>query len=202
MVTTEPTDATLQVHTISGLPTFAAADELEREILRAAGLTETSAQDPPRQHSPTTFHIASRPGGPPLGVAATTIGPLAEVPLGLALIRAGVTVTEYQPLPGPVCELVNLAVDHSQDSAGVSELLYRAVYRWAEAARVPSLVVGLDPWILDVMQEQYGVPFQPIGPLLDLLGRELLPVGGELAVLESKIAVSNPAFHTFLTSAP
>lgn len=50
------------------------------------------------------------------------------------------------------------------------------------------------------MRDQYGIPFETIGPLINLLGRQLLPVGGILSELESGIARRAPDFHGFLTA--
>lgn len=188
---------TAKVRTVSGLPHFAAADELEREILADAGLSSGSSV---ARLSPTTFHIATRPDGEVLGVASTTVGPLAELPLGLALRAMDVPVDHDQPLPGPACELVSLAVHATNDTDGVAELLYRSFYQHAVHSSARSIVIGVDPWLLDLMREQYGVPFETIGPLLDLLGRQLLPIGGDLAQLEHAVARAAPEFHAFLTA--
>ncbi len=194
--------STISVHTISGMSSLVAADRLEQELSLAAGVELAAVPRHPRP-SPTAFHVAQI-GGAPLGVATTTVGPLAEVPLGLALTRLGVPVNSVTPVPSPVCELVNLAVaepDESDGSAGgVSEFLYRAFYQWGQAKSVRSLVVGLDPWLYDVAREQYGIAFKILGPSMELLGRELLPVGGELTQLEEQLRVSNPTFHQFLTT--
>ena len=187
----------IKVSLVSGLPHFSAADEMEREILADAGLTGPGPRTRP---SPTTFHIASGPHGQVLGVASSTVGPLAELPLGLALRAVGAEVDDEKPLPGPVCELVSLAVNNTDDTDGVAEVLYRSFYQLAVKSAVRSIVIGVDPWLVDLMREQYGVPFETVGPLLDLLGRQLLPVGGELRRLEAEVATRTPEFHAFLTS--
>lgn len=186
----------VEVQTVSGLPHFAAADELEREILAEAGLSVGTTRARP---SPTTFHVASTADGQILGVACTTIGPLAELPLGLALQTVGELVDDEHPLPGPVCELVSLAVTQGEDTDGVAELLYRSFFQHAVRARARCITIGVDPWLVDVLREQYGVPFETIGPPIDLLGRQLLPVGGDLLQLEQTVAVHAPDFHAFLT---
>ena len=154
----------------------------------------------PQRGSPTSFHLAIGPGGVPLGVACTTIGPLPDLPLGLALVRAGVPVDRHAPLAGPTCELVSMSVDPPADHDGVAESLYRSFYRRARYQGARSIAVGVDPWLLDVLREQYGVPFTVLGPPLDLAGRELLPVGGALSELEAGVAGAVPSFHEFLTA--
>lgn len=190
-----PVDRPVEVTTISGIPSFALAAQLEREMRADAGLADRPARE---RSSPTAFHVAGPPGGRPLGAATTTIGPLAEVPLGLALTRAGVDLPSSQVLPDPVCELVSLAVNADAGSSGIPELLYRAFYREAQANGARSIVVGLDPWVLDIMREDYGIPLVTLGPLLDLLGRELLPSGGAMAELMREVAATNPVFARFL----
>lgn len=201
---TETTSSTITVHTISGMSSLVAADRMEQELSLAAGVEMSAIPRQPRP-SPTAFHVAQIDGAP-LGVATTTVGPLAEVPLGLALTRLGVPVNSVTPVPSPVCELVNLAVaepgelDNAAGPGGVSELLYRAFYQWGQSSGVRSLVVGLDPWLYDVAREQYGIAFKILGPAMDLLGRELLPVGGELTQIEEQLRTANPTFHQFLTA--
>jgi hypothetical protein len=191
-------DEGITVHTLSGMPTFAAATALEREMRLEAGVSAyTSAGDRP---SPTVFHIATGPDGTTLGVASTSVGELADLPMGLALLRSGVEVTDLSPLPGPVCELVSLAVDPSVRTEGVAEVLYRAFYRRARSSSSMSLAANIDPWLVDVLREQYGVAFRTIGPPVELMGRQLLPVGEELTLLEEAVEAADPAFHAFLTA--
>lgn len=157
--------------TLSGFPSFAATERLEAEMLAEADL---AAIEPPSSSrvSPTTFHLALA-GGEPLGVATTTVGPLAELPLGLALRAAGVDVATEIDLADDACELVSLSVDPDAHRAttGVTEALYRSFYRHAKQSSARSVVVGVDPWVFDTLTEQYGVPFSVLGPPLDLLGR-------------------------------
>ncbi len=196
-MSTQWSNPAIAMSTVSGLPHFAVADELRREILADAGLTTSGTDARP---SPTAFHIATDSDGRVLGVASTTVGPLADLPLGLALRAAGAEVDDDQPVPGPTCELVSLAVNRTGDTDGVAELLYRAFYQHAVRSAARSIVIGVDPWLVDLLREQYGVPLETIGPLLDLLGRQLLPVGGDLSRLEANVATQAPDFHAFLTA--
>jgi len=111
-------------------------------------------------------------------VASSTVGPLAELHLGLALANAGVDLETAVELPDPACELVSVSVDPTREgsSSGVTEALYRSFYRHAKESQARSAVVGVDPWIFDVLTEEYGVPFRVLGPPLVLLGRELLAI--------------------------
>lgn len=197
----ESIDPTFAVHQVTGFPSFHAAEVIEEELLADAGLRGQELPSAHR-HSPTTFHIATDERGTPLGVAASTIGPLAELPLGLALVEAGVDLTADRHTTDPACELVSLSVDVDQvakDAAvGVTEALYRSFYRRARASEARSAVVGVDPWLFDVLTEQYGVPFQVLGPPLRLLGRELLAIGGDLDVLAAGVASASPQFAAYL----
>lgn len=197
-MTLESNDGDLSIHVVSGLPSFLAADRLEAAMLAEAGLAPGDRRLPDRG-SPTAFHVALGPKGEALGVACTTIGPLPDLPLGLALARMGVPIDRHFPLPGPTCELVSLAVEPMADGSGIAEALYRSFYLRARRHPAQSLAVGVDPWVFDILREQYGVPFEVLGPPLDLLGRELLPVGGELGALEAGVAEKAPRFHAFLT---
>lgn len=184
---------------LSGFPSFAATERLEAEMLAEADL---ALIQPPSQGrvSPTTFHIALSEGIP-LGAAATTVGPLAELPLGLALRAAGVDLCGEPALPDDTCELVSLSIDPDTErtTTGVTEALYRSFYRHAKQAGARSLVVGVDPWVYDALTEQYGVPFTVLGPPLELLGRQLLAVGGELAALEEGVMAHAPEFFAYLS---
>jgi hypothetical protein len=197
----ESVEPQFAMYTLSGFPSFAATERMEAEILAEADLDLTEPPSSGRV-SPTTFHLALGLDGP-LGVAATTIGPLADLPLGLALRAAGVDLAEIE-LPDDACELVSLSVDHDieRDTTGVTEALYRSFYRQAKQSGAQSAVVGVDPWVFDVLTEQYGVPFQLLGPPLDLLGRELLAIGGDLRVLEEGVRRDAPAFFAYLDQAP
>jgi hypothetical protein len=185
--------------TLSGFPSFAASERLEAEIMAEADID--LAEPPSRgRQSPTTFHIAIN-AGEPLGVAASTVGPFAELPLGLALQAAGVDLETDIELPDATCELVSLSIDPDveRNTTGVTEALYRSFYRHAKQAGARSVVVGVDPWVFDILTEQYGVPFSVLGPPLDLLGRQLLAVGGEVEALEQGIMQSSPEFFTYLS---
>ena len=201
MMTLECVDTLFAVHQVSGFPSFQEADRLEEEMLADAGLG-ASARLAARRQSPTTFHVATDERGAPLGVACSTIGPLAELPLGLALAAAGVDLAIEQHIPDPACELVSISVDleavGSDGVTGVTEALYRSFYRRARRSEARSAVVGVDPWLFDVLTEEYGVPFEVLGPPYTLLGRELLAIGGDLDVLEAGVAIAAPAFAAYL----
>lgn len=183
---------------LSGLPVFEAADRIEHEMLAEAGMASTRPPSRDRR-SPTTFHVAVTADGRPLASASSTFGPLAEVPLGLALADVGVEITDMDPLPGPVLELVSLAVERGAAPVpGVAEAVYRSFYQQAKRDGARSLVVGIDPWVFDLLGDQYGIPFQILGPPLVGLGRELLPVGGRIDELEAGIAVHSPEFYAYL----
>jgi hypothetical protein len=95
---------------------------------------------------------------------------------------------------------VSLSVDADPErvTTGVTEALYRSFYRQAKQSGARSAVVGVDPWVFDVLTEQYGVPFTVLGPPLQLLGRELLAIGGDLQVLEEGVRRDAPAFFAYL----
>jgi hypothetical protein len=93
---------------------------------------------------------------------------------------------------------VSLSEDRTADLTGVAEALYRSFYQQAKQQGAESLVLSIDPWVLDLLNEQYGVPFQVIGPMLDQLGRTLLPVGGRLVDLEAGIAEHAPEFLAYM----
>jgi len=195
----ESVETHFSTFTLSGFPSFATTERLEAELLAVA---DVGAIDLPSSNrvSPTTFHLALA-GGEPVGAAASTIGPLAELPLGLALQSAGVDVAMELELPDDACELVSLSVDPDahRNTTGVTEALYRSFYRHAKQSSARSLVVGVDPWVFDTLSEQYGVPFTVLGPPLELLGRELLAIGGEIAQLEQGIRANNPDFLAYLS---
>ncbi len=195
----ESVETHFSMFALSGFPSFVASERLEAEILAEADL---DVSEPPSSGrvSPTTFHVALA-DGQPLGLAASTVGPLAELPLGLALRAAGVDVATEVDLPDLACELVSLSVDPdaARDTTGVTEALYRSFYRHTKQSGAASAVVGVDPWIFDVLTEQYGVPFTVLGPPLDLLGRELLAIGGEVAALEEGIRRDAPEFFAYLS---
>lgn len=197
----ESVETHFSMFTLSGFPSFAATERLEAEILAEADIDLTDLDEPPSSGrvSPTTFHLAIAEGEP-LGIAASTVGPLTELPLGLALQAAGVDVGLEIELPDRTCELVSLSIDPDaqRDTTGVTEALYRSFYRHAKRSGARSVVVGVDPWIFDVLTEQYGVPFTVLGPPIDLLGRELLAIGGEIAVLEEGVRRDAPAFYDYL----
>lgn len=198
----ESVEPQFAMYTLSGFPSFAATERIEAEMLAEADLDLTEPPSSGRV-SPTTFHLALGLDGP-LGVAASTVGPLAELPLGLALQAAGVDLATEVELPDQACELVSLSVDSDpeRDTTGVTEALYRSFYRQAKQSGARSAVVGVDPWVFDVLTEQYGVPFQVIGPPLQLLGRELLAIGGDLRLLEDGVRRDAPAFFAYLDQAP
>ena len=194
----ESVEPQFSLYTLSGFASFAATDKMEAELLHEAELGSLVATLPSRP-SPTTFHLAVCEGVP-IGVATSTVGPLAELPLGLAMRAAGVDIETEIELPGPTCELVSVSVDPAaaRDTVGVTEALYRSFYRQAKQSSAQSAVVGVDPWIYDILTEQYGVPFEVLGPPLDLLGRELLAVGGRLDLLEEGIRRNAPEFFAYL----
>lgn len=196
----ESVETQFSVFTLSGFPSFAVTERLEAEMLIEADLPTIELPSSGRV-SPTTFHMALS-DGEPLGAAASTRGPLAELPLGLALTASGIDLATEVDLPDDACELVSLSVDPDaqRDTTGVTEALYRSFYRHAKASGARSVVVGVDPWVFDALSEQYRVPFTVLGRPLDLLGRELLAVGGEIAVLEDGIRRDNPAFFDYLAA--
>lgn len=185
------------VSRLNGHPAFVAADRVESEMLLAAGLDAEHRPSRDRP-SPTTFHVAVDRSGSPVAAACSTVGPLPDLPIGLVLQSIGVEVTDQEPLPGPVCELVSVSADRSASGRGVTEALYRSFYQQARIDEARSLVVGVDPWLSDLLVEQYGVPFTILGPPFELLGRELLAVGGRLSHLEAGIAANAPEFFAFL----
>ena len=182
---------------LNGHPAFAAAEPVESEMLLAAGMDSDDRPSRDRP-SPTTFHVAVGRSGRPVASACSTIGPLADLPLGLALRSVGVEVTDEEPPPGPVCELVSISAARSAGGRGVTEALYRSFYQQARLDQARSLVVGVDPWLSDLLVDEYGVPFDILGPPFELLGRELLAVGGRISHLEAGIAANAPEFFSFL----
>lgn len=184
------------VFMLTGFELLMETQRLERELLAEAEL-RTPAR--PERRSPTTFHIAVK-DGIPLGVASSTVGPLTELPLGLALGAAGVDLTPELALLDPACELVSISVDPTRggSATGVTEALYRSFYRHAKESGARGAVAGVDPWIFDVLTEAYGVPFRVLGPPVVLLGRELLAIGGELDLLEAGIRNHAPEFAAYL----
>ena len=197
----ECVDSRFSVHRLTGLPSFVEAARIEEQILADAGLPTGPLGDAGRQ-SPTTFHIAVDERGLPLGVAASTVGPLGELPLGFALAAAGQEVLPHGLVPDPACELVSLAVDAELAGkdrvTGVTEALYRSFYRRARLSEAQSAVAGVDGWIFDLLTEEYGLPFTVLGPPIQILGRELLAIGGPLAVLEAGLLQSRPEFAAYL----
>lgn len=198
----ESVETHYSMFTLNGFPSFVATERLEADLLAEADLAaaDLAPSAPNGRLSPTTFHLALADGRP-LGAAASTIGPLAELPLGLALQAAGVDVVNEIDLPDDACELVSLSVDPDahRDTTGVTEALYRSFYRHAKRSRARSAVVGVDPWIFDALTEQYGVPFTVLGPPIDLLGRELLAIGGDLQLLEEGVRRDAPDFFAYLS---
>lgn len=186
------------VRLLNGLPSFRAQCALESEMLLEAGLanSESFLRERP---SPTSMHVVSV-GSTPVAVAVVTIGPLRELPLGRLLADHDVEVGDHDPLPGPVAELVSLSSDRSAHAEGVTELLYRSFYQQAVRAGVQSLAVGMDPWVFDLLTEQYGAPFEILGPIVDTLGRVMLPAGARLEELEAGVATNAPEFLAFLRS--
>jgi hypothetical protein len=201
MMALECVDTQFSVYRISGFPAFVEAVKLEEEILADAGLP-----DAPRfahqRSSPTVMHVAVDDRGLPLGVASSTVGPLAELPLGMAMAAAGIGTETHLLVPDPCCELVSLAVDPEMAGeervTGVTEALYRSFYRRAKQSQARSAVAGVDPWIFDLLTERYGVPFKVLGPPLELLGRQLLAVGGDLQDLEVGVRAAAPEFAAYL----
>lgn len=197
----ESVDLQFSVHLMSGFPTFVEAARIEEEILADAGLSSGPRFGAGRR-SPTTFHVAVDERGLPLGVASSTVGPLAELPLGLALAAAGLEYHADQLVPDPACELVSVAVDAElagEDRVtGVTEALYRSFYRRAKRSDARSAVAGVDPWIFDLLAEEYGLPFTVLGPPIEILGRELLAIGGALDVLQAGLAAARPQFAAYL----
>ena len=182
---------------LNGHPAFAAAERVESEMLLAAGM-DTDDRPSRDRPSPTTFHVAVDRSGRPVAAACSTVGSLPDLPIGLALQSVGVDVTDADPLPGPVCELVSISADRAASGRGVTEALYRSFYQQARIDEARSLAVGVDPWLSDLLIEQYGVPFTILGPPFELLGRELLAIGGRLSQLEAGIAANAPEFFSFL----
>lgn len=199
-MTVESVEEQFCVHTLTGLPSFDEVSRLEEEMRAEAGLVVIGDRTPSRP-SPTTSHIAIDNVGRPLGVATSTVGRFAELPIGLALTAAGVDVQADMDLRQPACELVSISADESgpEAAAGVTEALFRSVYRRAKEVGAGSIVVGVDPWLHDVLRERYGADFTPLAPTYTLLGRELLAIGGDIDVLEESVARHAPAFAAYLT---
>ncbi len=199
----ESVEPQFSLFTLSGLASFTASDRMEEAMLAEASLPGEAEVLPLRSRrarsSPTTFHVAISEGVP-IGVATSTVGPFAELPLGLLLVERGADLASDADLPDPVCELVSVSVDAAAATGtdGVTEALYRSFYRQAKRAGAQSVVVGVDPWIYDVLREQYGVPFRVIGPPLEALGRELLAIGGSIAELEEGTRSLAPEFFAYL----
>lgn len=195
----ESIETQFTMYSLTGFPSFVESERLEAEILAEADLAPVAASPAAGRRSPTTFHLAISDGAP-LGIASSTVGPLAELPLGLALRAAGVDLDTEITLSGPTCELVSLSVDEdaTRNTPGVTEALYRSFYRHAKESEAQSLVVGVDPWIFDILTEQYGIPFAILGPPLTLLDRELLAIGGDIAELEAGVRRNQPEFFAYL----
>jgi hypothetical protein len=81
---------------------------------------------------------------------------------------------------------------------GLAEALYRSFYLRAVAAKVGSIAIGAEPWLVDVLRDEYGIPFEPLGPCLESSGRSLLPAGGWLTDLQRGVLQRNPTFAHYL----
>lgn len=204
----ESVESAFTVHVLSGLPSFGEVAELAGEMLAEAEVSAPAdvaavAASLGGRRSPTTAHLAIDGLGRPLGVATSTVGPFAELPLGLVLARAEIVVPEELEPPSPVCELVSITQDESGrvDTAGVTEALFRSVYRRARHLGARSIVAGIDPWLVDVLAERYGIELTALGPSFWSLERELLAVAGDLNRLERGVARRAPAFAEYLQMA-
>lgn len=193
-----PGNEDITVRLLNGLPNFTIQSDLETEMLTEAGLGSAASYLSDRV-SPTTVHVVSV-GAVPVAAAVVTIGPLADLPIGRLLADQGIEIARDDPLPAPVAELVALSSDRSARPDGVTERLYRSYYQQARRAGVKSLAVGMDPWVFDLLTEQYGAPFEVLGPLVDTLGRVILPAGARLDDLEAGVASHSPGFLEFLRS--
>lgn len=200
MVTVVDLDLPYSVTLISGLPEFAAARRIEDQLRLDAEVPRLPGSHRASQ-SPTTFHVACDGTRRPLGVGCSTVGPLAELHLGLAMAAAGQPLPGPDVLPEPVCEFASLAVARDAGAhriTGVTETLYRSFYRHAVASRARSLALAVEPWLFDILGEEYGIPLHVLGPSLELGGRDLVPAGGIIEDLEAGVAAANPEFAAFL----
>ena len=204
MTEIDPSIQPYAVELISGLPNFVAVREIQVELCADAGLPLTAAE-PHRASSPTTFHVACDATRRPLGVASSAVGPFAELPLGQAMAARGLALPGPELLEDPVCELVSIAITRNagvERIDGLAEAMYRSFYQRAVASRAASIAVGVEPWLLDVLQEEYGIPFQSLGPCFTAAGRTLLPAGGRVADLQAGTIRANPSFAAYLGIAP
>jgi hypothetical protein len=189
-----PLDATgLTVQVVSGEPIVARASEIYREMLSEAGVTET-ADSQPQPVAPwrRSFHVVMNGTGVAVGVMMATLGNLDQ--LSIATM-----VDEDLLLPDPICECPSSAVNPDASGQGVTELLYRSVYTFARRHGARSLATVVDLLTLDLLRDDYGVMFRPLGPAITQFDTELMAVGEEIRTLEDGIRKQRPDFFDYLT---
>lgn len=189
----EAPDEAITVQMVTGDPLVSRATDIYRQMLTDAGVEGADSAEPPQGRRPwlTTFHVAVDGRGTALGVLHATVGPLER-------LRIARLVDPDERLADPVCECPSIAVEPSASGRGVTELLFRSVYCFARRQGARSLAMAIEPLILDVLRDGYGIMLRPLGEVTSYMGVEAVAAGEELEVLEEAVQRLQPAFASFL----
>lgn len=182
----------LRTVTVAGGSMWEASERLVYDVYRESGYCEESSrhrvEELQRWSERSIFHAVIDESEQVIGAVRTIFGSFSDLPIGQF------ERTDHSHAD-PVCELSSLAVRPGSRSTGVIEQLYRA--GWYQAARTgASALVGvIEEWLLRVFNENYGMPFAPIGVGRFYLGGHSIPVALPLERgMYERVYAKNPDF--------
>ncbi|MCB0977388.1 MAG: hypothetical protein KDB02_08005 [Acidimicrobiales bacterium] len=178
--------------TITGGPMWESAERFVHDTYVELGYTAPSARKHVEELAPyesmSIFHAVVDEDDQIVGTVRNIFGSYDDLPVGKFHRIDGVD-------PDPLCELSSLVVSPSVRSTGVIEHLYRT--GWLDAFRMGchAVVAIIDDWLLDVFQQNYGLPFRQIGSGREYMGGVPVPVALSLDGTDyDDLARRNPLF--------
>lgn len=179
-----------------GDPFWAIAQRFQYEHYLALGYIEPSANNVvpgyERWDETAAFHVVHE-GDEVIGTIRTLPGVLSDLPTGHHW------ELDKSLLPGPVIEIASFVVVPGMRGLGASEVLMGSAFRWVLERRGSSVLAMVDPWLLDVLRDAYGLPFKELGPAIPYMGGLPLPVGALMSEVCDAVPAHNPRFWKVIT---
>ncbi|MBV6509686.1 MAG: hypothetical protein JJLCMIEE_02782 [Acidimicrobiales bacterium] len=172
-----------------------AAERFEYEIFRASGFCRPSRHERVEEYDEwagqSRFAVVVDSGGGVVGATRILVGRYCDLPAGR--LRGSTN-----DIGEPVLEVASIAIRPDHRSVGIADRLYRAALADSYRCRVKAIVMVVDPWLEDILEDYYGVAPDCLGPRTRYMGGDVRPVAYRIPEHVNAFARARPALWQFI----
>lgn len=172
------------------------AERLEYQVFLNAGFCSASEHERVEEYEPwretSEFVAVTSPGGTVEGVVRMLFGTYDDLPVG--------KFQRDDPYPpDPVLEYASLSVKPECRNTGVAEWLYRAVWQQVLRHGANGMVAIGEAWLMDILNDIYGLGFERLGTSAWYMGGECFPMGTGVSELIERLK-RQPSFFRWASA--